>query len=174
MKNLKNKIKNYFLDNPLKRMRVRQIERELRVPLPSVIRYTKELVKENLLKVENISNVRLFSADRASVEYIFEKKIHNLRKIKDSNLMPYLKNELSNPLIILFGSFGKGEDLPESDIDLFIQTNKKEVNLQKYQKILGKNIQIFLFKDISLIKNKHLANNIINGTVLNGFLEVFR
>ena len=47
-KNIKERIKEYFLNNPTEKLRVRQIERKVKVPLPSAIRYTKELVKEGV------------------------------------------------------------------------------------------------------------------------------
>ncbi|MGM5485523.1 MAG: nucleotidyltransferase domain-containing protein [Nanobdellota archaeon] len=172
-KDLKQRLKKYFLDNPAERLRVRQIGRKLEMPLPSVIRYAKELDMEGILRKESISGITLYSADRTNDDFIFEKRIHNLRKVKESGLIRYLREEFSNPTVILFGSFEKGEDIPESDIDIYIEIGKESLDLQKFEKILGKSIQKFLFSDISLIKNKNLANNIINGTLLNGSLEVF-
>ena len=75
---------------------------------------------------------------------------------------------------ILFGSYAKGEDTERSDIDLYIETpSKKDITLEKFEKKLKRNIQIFRHKNLFEIKNKDLVNNIINGIVLNGFVEVF-
>ena len=82
-----------------------------------------------------------------------------------------IRRDLSNPAIILFGSYLRGEDLEDSDIDLFVQS-KEKVDLGRFEKKLGRKIQIFGYKDISAIKNKELANNIVNGYVLNGFIEI--
>lgn len=173
-KNLKEKIKNYFLINPSKRLRVREIERELKLPLPSVIKHCKDLEKEGILTIEKFGEVALYTADRTSKSYILEKKLHNLKEIYISGIIDFLKEEFSNPPIILFGSYSKGEDIEKSDIDLYIETvSKKEVSLEKYEKILKRNIQIFRIKNLNEIQNKNLSNNIINGITLNNNVEVF-
>ncbi|MFH0876062.1 MAG: nucleotidyltransferase domain-containing protein [archaeon] len=173
LKNHKNTIKEYFFTNPTKKLRVREIERELDIPLPSVIRYVKESVSENILKREQIGTVVFYTANRSEKEYLIEKKLSNIRQIYSSGLIEYLINELSNPVIILFGSYARGEDTENSDIDLFIQTkSKSSIDLKKYEKNLNRNIQLFTFNSIKEIQNKELANNIINGIIFNGFIEV--
>ena len=62
-KSIKQRIKEHFLNNPTAKLRVRQIERKVKVPHPSVIRYTKELVKEKILDTEEIANIKLFKAN---------------------------------------------------------------------------------------------------------------
>ncbi|MDI6738609.1 MAG: nucleotidyltransferase domain-containing protein [Nanoarchaeota archaeon] len=171
--NIKEKLKQYFFANPTARMRVRQIERELNLPLPSVIRYTKELEKEDLLKSADIAGIRLYSADRASRQFIIEKMLFNIYSLHESGLVSYIIEELHNPAIILFGSYAKGEDTEGSDIDIFIESAVKKLELGTFEKKLKRNIQVFLHKSIKDIKNKELANNMINGIRLNGFVEAF-
>lgn len=173
-KNIKEQIRNYFFVNPSTKMRVRQIERELNLPLPSVIRYIQELEKEGILKREKIAEAVLFSANRASKYFLLEKKLYNIKLLYESGLTEYLINELSNPIIIVFGSYSKGEDNENSDIDLYIQTpSKKEIKLERFEKLLKRKIQIFVHSNLKQIRNPHLMNNIINGIPLNNFLEVF-
>jgi len=172
---VKQKIKEYFFNNPTVRLRIRQIEREINIPLPSAIRYTKELIEEEILKKEEISNTKFFSADRSSRNFLIEKKLHNLKAIHDSGLIDYLIEEYSNPVIVLFGSYSRGEDIESSDIDIYIETpSKTKVKLEKFENILNKEIQTFIHKNIKDISNPHLANNILNGINLNGFVEVFK
>jgi len=174
-KHIKNTIKEYFFTNPTVKLRVRETERTLNLPLPSIINYTKELVKGKILKKITIGNVNFFSADRSSEEYILQKKLFNIKSIYESKLIKYLIEEYSNPIIILFGSYYKGEDIENSDIDLYIETStKQKFELKKYEKILKRKIQIFNFKNIREVKNNFLANNIINGLTLNNFIEVFK
>ena len=173
--NIKETIKNHFFLNPTDNLRVRQIERKLKLPLPSVIRYTKELEKENIIKRNITSEVTFYTADRSSKEFILGKKLFNLKNLHTSSLIDFLKNELSNPVIVVFGSYSKGEDIESSDIDLYIETlSKKSLNLDKYKKKLNRDIQLFIHKNIKEVKNKQLTNNIINGISLNGFLEVLK
>ena len=174
-KNIKEKIKEYFFVNPTKRLRVRQIEKTLNLPLPSVIRYCKELTNEGILRIIKTSGVVFYTADRTNENFLLEKKLYNIKKLFLSGLIKYLKEEFHNSPIILFGSYAKGEDIEASDIDLYVETkSKKDVNLEKFEEKLKRKIQVFKFASLKEIKNTHLANNIINGIVLNGFVEVFK
>lgn len=174
-KGIKSRIKEYFFLNPTIKLRVRQIERAVKVPLPLAIRYTKELEKEGLLKSSIIAGVKLYSADRTSPYFLLEKKLYNIRSLFSCGLVDFLVQELSNPTIAVFGSYSKGEDAEGSDIDIYIESSKKEIkSLEHFEKKLQRKIQLFQYKQISLVKNKELANNIINGVVLNGFVEVFK
>lgn len=166
-----NKIKEYFFRNPTERLRVRHIERKAKVPLPSAIKYAKELEKEGILKSTIIADIKLYSADRTSKNYLHEKKLSNLKSLFP--LVQYLIDKYSNPTIVMFGSYSRGEDVESSDIDIYLETpSKEEIKLEQFEKELGRSIQIFRFKNIQQVKNKDLANNIINGITLNGFLEV--
>jgi predicted nucleotidyltransferase len=175
IKSIKLLLAEYFFTNPTAKLRVRQIEREVEIPLPSAIRYTKELEKEGILKHEIIADIKLYSADRSSKNYLFEKKLFNLSKLYSSGLIDLLISKYSNPTMILFGSYSRGEDVENSDIDIYIQSsNKEKLNLNNFEKKLQRNIQLFILKDLKGITNKELANNIINGITLNGFIEVFK
>jgi len=172
-KNIKQKIKEHFFISPTSKLRVREIEKLLKLPLPSVIRYCKELQAEGILTIIKTGSVVFYTGNRANSNFILEKRLFNIKSVYDSGLIEFLKIELSNPAVILFGSYSKGEDIENSDIDLYIETHsKKEINLEKFEKILKRKIQLFRHKSISEIKNKELADNVINGIVLNGFIEV--
>ena len=122
--NIKMRLKEYFFKHPSERLRVRQIEREVNIPLPSAIKYAKELEEEGVLKREEIAEVITYSADIGSKSYLIHKRLYNIKALFDSGLMAFLIDELSNPDIILFGSFFKGIDLEESDIDIHYLVNK--------------------------------------------------
>ena len=174
-KDIKQSIMEHFFINPNDKLRVREIERTLKLPLPSVIRYCKELEKESILTIIKTGNVNFYTANRSSEKYLLEKKLYNIKEIYESGFIEYLRRELSNPPIVLFGSFAKGEDTEESDIDLYIETpSKKKVSLEKFEKLLERKIQVFRYKNLNEISNLHLANNIINGITLNNYIEVFK
>ncbi len=173
-KSIRNIIAEHFLNNPTARLRVRHIERELKVSLPSTIRAVNELVSEGILKTTEVAKARLYSADRASNSYLLEKRLHNIRQLQKSGLIEFLVSEYDNPPIILFGSYSRGQDVETSDIDLFIQSNKKQVPLAPFEKKLEHPIHLFITKNLQSVENKELTNNIVNGITLNGFIEVFR
>ncbi len=174
-KNIKERIKEYFFLYPTIQLRVRQIERDVSVPLPSAIRYVKELEYEGVLKHSVVYGVTLFSADRTSGQFLVEKRMHNIKALSDSGLLKYLVETLDNPTIVLFGSYCRGEDVEDSDIDIYVEAQAKKLSrLKKFEKSLGRNIQVLFYRTINDVENKELANNIINGVTLNGFLEAIR
>ena len=173
--NIKERVKRYFFQNTTEKLRVRQIERVVKVPLPSAIRYAKELVNEHILKSEKIAGITLYSANRTSPQFILGKKLYNLVALEDSGIIDRIKEEYHNSPIIRFGSFARGEDIEESDIDLFVESpSKKKINLTQHEKKLKRKIQLFVYKNLEDIPNKDLRNNIINGMTLNGFVEVYK
>ena len=173
--NIKRRMKEYFFTYPSAKMRVREIERVLKIPLPSVIRYCKELEKESILARGSIGSVNFYVANRTNETYLLEKKLYNIKTMYDSGLIERIKRELSNPAIVLFGSYARGEDTEESDIDVCIETpSKKSVQLETFERVLKRKIQVFVQKNLCELSNPHLANNIINGIILNGYVEVFK
>ncbi|MCK5282539.1 MAG: nucleotidyltransferase domain-containing protein [Nanoarchaeota archaeon] len=79
--------------------------------------------------------------------------------------------------IILFGSYRKGDDTEESDIDIAIEVADNEevrvvesgiIPLLGYRENVQVNLHIFSRNKVDL----NLFSNIANGIVLEGFLEV--
>lgn len=171
---IKEMIARHFFLHPTEKLRVRQIERDAGVPLPSAVRYAKDLEKEGILKKTVIGGSTFYSADRSSKRFIRKKMLFNLSSLFQSGIVDHLMKELSNPTIVCFGSYAKGEDIEGSDIDFYIESaSRRKIPLGEYEKRLGRRIQVFQFRGIKDVKNRELANNIVNGIVLNGFLEVF-
>ncbi len=170
----KQKILEYFLANPTVKLRAREIERAVKVSFPSVPRYVKESESEGILHKETIGRVVFFTASRGSLEYKKKKLCFNLKQLLSCGVLEAFRVEMSNPVVVLFGSYSRGEDIETSDIDLYVETkSKKEIYFKRFEKKLGKEIQMHKFASLKDVPNKELANNIINGIVLNGFLEVF-
>ncbi len=175
MTSIKQKINEYFFVHPTAKLRVRHIEREVKVALPSAIRYAKELEDEKILKSVVVAGVKVYTGDRASREFLVRKKLFNVYSLFSSGLVNFLIREYSNPTIVVFGSYSKGEDVEGSDIDFYIETAKNVSgrNVEQFEKKLMRKLQFFQYRKISDVENKELANNIVNGIALNGFVEVF-
>lgn len=173
-KTIKERIESYFFRNPTSRLRVRQIEKLLNLPLPSVIRYCKELEAQGILTRIIMGSVTFYAADRSNPKFLLEKRLFNIRELYTCGLVDFLKREMHNPAIIVFGSYAKGEDIETSDIDLYIEAvTKHEITISGYEKVLDRSIQLFIHKNIKHIRNGHLANNILNGVIISGYIEVF-
>ena len=134
--------------------------------------------KAGLVIIEKLSNIWRIKANHASLLYTRSKIVHNLNSVYSSGLVDFLMDYFKNPkAIVLFGSFRKGEDLSRSDIDIAIESDEaKEYQtlglreLSGFENILGRKIQIHLFNRKSV--DAGVFNNIANGILLWGFLEV--
>jgi len=174
------KVLKYFIENPEKEFYVREIAKKENKSPTTISKVLKNYQKKKVLVSEEKLNHLMFRANSESIEYKLIKINHNLNKLYVSGLISYLESEFNYPsAIVLFGSFSKGEDGKESDVDIFLASNsKKEVDLTKYEMKIGRKVQLFVYSysDIDRMKekNKELLNNVLNGIVLSGFLEVFR
>ena len=166
-----------FFIYPRKEQYLLEISREINLAHTSVKKNLDILIKNGIItKTKITKQSRIFpvyKADIESKEFRKYKKLHNHMAITDSGLIEHLEETLMPKCIILFGSYEKGEDDEESDIDIFIETEESEVKLDKFEKILSRKIQLHFnpnFKNYPI----ELKNNIANGTVLNGYLEAFK
>ena len=176
-KNNKYKILRIFFEDPSPNgigFQLREISRKVTIAPTSVKKYLNELEKEDLIikKKHRIHGYPVYYANKDNENFKFLKKIDNIMKIKESRLLDYLSEYCMPDVIILFGSASLGEDLKESDIDLFLMSKEEKLNLEKFEKILNRKINIFFSEDFRKL-SKELKNNIINGVILKGYLRVF-
>ncbi len=158
-----NDLEPFFRDN-YQRINVREYARIRKMSPPSASALLSNLEKEGLLNVEKEKNYIYYHANREDREFIELSRIYWHKIFQKTGLIKYFEKELIEPIIILFGSFSKAEIKKNSDIDLAVFTfSTKKLETAKYEKVLGRKIQIFTFKDKNDIKNKELLNNILNG-----------
>lgn len=137
-----------------------------------------ELYKNGIIRIEKLTKIWRIRANQGDWNFIKNKIAHNLGFIYGSGLVEYLSDYYKNPkAIILFGSFRRGEDISTSDIDIAIEVDDiieyltgRMIGLKEFEEAIGRKIQIHQFnrKNIDL----NLFNNIANGIVLMGFLQV--
>ena len=171
------RILRIFFDDPSPKgigFQLREISRKVSIAPPSVKNYLTELKKEGLIaKVKyRIHGYPVYYANRDNDSFKFLKKLDTIMKIKESGLLEYLSETCMPDAIILFGSSASGEDLKDSDIDLFVASKDEKISLDKFEKYLNRKISI-LFSDSFGKLSKELKNNIINGIILKGYLKVF-
>lgn len=81
--------------------------------------------------------------------------------------------------VILFGSYSRGDDVwinetegHKSDIDIaIIGTKGKEIKLTRFDKLLERTIIINFYPSFKEI-HKHLRDNILNGILLSGSVDL--
>jgi predicted nucleotidyltransferase/DNA-binding transcriptional ArsR family regulator len=161
-----------FFDFPRKNFQMREISRNTRISQPSVINHLKVLILENLIIKEKKGIYPTYKANRENELFKTYKKMDFILRIHKIGLVNYINDSCLPNAIILFGSTSKGEDIEESDIDLFIQSPEKKLKLEKYEKSLNRKISLFFEENFSKLNNE-LKNNILNGMVIKGYLKIF-
>jgi len=152
----------------------RGIARILEVSPPAVMKAIPELGKEGLIKIEQDKESKRWSIElnRNNPKVMQLKRADNLKQIYEYGLFEYLEGEFPGGTIILFGSYSRGDDTINSDIDIAIIGRKeKKVALNKFIKILERVININFYDSFKGI-HKNLRENLCNGIVLVGGIEL--
>lgn len=168
-----------FFEEPEKEFHLREIARIFKKNPVTIKKYLHGFVKSGILSLKKERGFFLYSSNSESENYKELKKHYNREKLINSEIIDLIKKEFNLPTIIIFGSFERGEDNKNSDIDVcIISEEKKEINkdLKKYEKILNRNIQLHIFtkKQFKELKTKNpgLFSSVINGSKLYGLIEI--
>lgn len=158
-----------FFNDCYSEIGVREYSRLMKISPPTASKILKNFFKENFLIMTNYRNNLLFRVNYESQLLRDLSRIYWKNKL--SRFINFCSENFSNPAIILFGSLSKLESKKDSDIDIaIISKTKKDLNLEKFEKELNREIQIFFFSSFDKI-NKELKSNIINGFILYGEIE---
>lgn len=166
-----------FFLSPTKEHYLMDISRSIGIAHTSVKKNIKGMVKLGLI-MESVEKKggRKFPIYKANIDNKTFKKykiIFNISSILESNLIDFIEEKLAPKSIVLFGSYPRGEDVEDSDIDLFIECKNEKLNLNGFEKKLCRKIEMH-FNENFTSYSKELKNNIINGIVISGFLEGYK
>jgi DNA polymerase sigma len=165
-----------FFEDPQRRFGIRELSRILKINHTTIRKYLLVLKKEGYLEITSEGPYSFYNIV-LSRKTLNLKIFYNLEKIRKSGIIDDIDKNYDYPTIVLFGSYSIGMDYADSDIDICIITNiTKEMQFHKYEKILGRKISIHKFSENAWSKlkknNPNLVNNIANGIVLSGQMEL--
>lgn len=170
-------VMSVFFDEPTKDHYLIEISKKVKIAHTSVKKNLEDLIKNEIIieKIEKRGqrNFPIFNANINNETFKQLKKIYNWIKLIDSGLIDFLKNKLMPRNIVIFGSYDKGIDTENSDIDLFVECKNEKIDLKKYELVLKRKIHLH-FKENFNNYSTELKNNIINGKILYGYLEAFK
>jgi len=164
------KILQVFFDKPNKKFQLRELERLTKIALPSVKNHVNALLKEGLLTVIKDGIYKSYKSS-LSKEYRILKRNDLLTRLEESGLTKELEDTFTPNCIVLYGSAVQGTDDERGDVDIFIQSKKKDFELTKYERILKRKISFLFEPNIDKIDN-NFKNTLANGIVISGFLKV--
>ena len=166
------KIFNY----PNRKFHVRMLAEETGFSTTAVTSSIEELQHFRIITIEETDLTKDIKADMSSDAYTFYKTIFNLYRLKRYGFVDDLKARYAPEVIVLFGSFAKGEDIEESDIDICILSTKQnefsQKDLEHYQKEFCRRINIHFLRSLKQ-SSAEFKNALANGVVLYGYLKVF-
>lgn len=159
-----------LFQRPEKQFSKRELGREAGYSVRSAIIATRELEEEGLVEVQRAGNTDLVRAKR-NREFLEAKRAHNLKSLLESGLVVELE-KLAPEAVVLFGSYARGEDTSESDIDVAVVGGvEAEPDLQRFEKELHRRVSLHRIPDPTR-EEPEFRNTLANGVVLSGYLKV--
>ena len=172
-----NRTLEVFFTSPTKSHYLMDMSRKTGLAHTSIKKNLNRLVKLDIVaeSVERHGKRKFpfYKANLNSQLFKKYKKIYNITSIFDSKIAEFIEEKLAPRSIVLFGSYSGGEDVEDSDVDIFVECGKASIDLSVFEKKLERKIELHFNENFSSYNNE-LKNNIINGVVLRGFLEGFR
>lgn len=169
---LQNSIMRFLCINAERKMNQRKIAKSLDVSATAIAKALPLLQKEGLINIEKGDSMNSIGLNLDNDKVLRFKRMENLKIIYESYLVDFLEDKFPGSTIILFGSYSKGEDIYDSDIDIaIIEHSKRKVDLKKYEAILEREIRINFYSSLSNL-DKGLKENLCNGFVLSGGIEL--
>jgi len=172
------KVLHWFFSYPLKSIGLNDLAVAVSISKTTAKKIVEKFILIDFLKREILGKVWRISCN---VDHPYNQTIkipYNLSMIYQSGILEHVFEQVSNPrAVVLFGSYRKGDDTDESDIDIAVEifgdedveiTQTGVVSELGYRKNVPVNLHIFTRNKIDL----NLFSNIANGIVLSGFLEV--
>lgn len=169
------KVAEQIFSSPNKTFHIRLLEKLTKTSTTAISKAISELKKYGIINLEKTPLTTNIKANQESESYYFYKKIFNLYKLERCGLIWNLKEAYTPEAIVLFGSYAKGEDIENSDIDILIISTKKTYDpgkfLQEMEKELARKINLHILESIQK-SPAEFKNTIANGVVLYGYLKL--
>jgi len=169
-KSNRDKILEQFFLFPTKRWHIREIARATNIAHTSINRYISELLREELI-IKDKELYTAYKANRKSDNFKLLKKLYWNKTLVESGFVEHIYEKTHAEFIILFGSCSKGEDIESSDIDIYLESSQKEINLNKYELAFSRKINLY-FRKFNKVQDE-LKNNLLNGIILHGFVKAY-
>jgi len=171
------RLASLIFNRPNTSFHLRKICRETGLSTTSASEAIKRLEKLSVIKVDKTEFIIRVMADLDSKSYIGYKQSMNIYRLRKDKMIESLADEYGNPeSITLFGSFARGEDIEESDIDILIVGSTKPKSSfveESMEKEFRRKINIHHMDSLDRC-SKDFLNAIANGITLHGYLQVVR
>ena len=166
-----NQILELLFTFPRKQFSYRDIERNTDLSIGTISKYVPLLEKQDLLKRDVRPTAKYVSANFSNPTFRQLKRANNLKKLYESNIINELEIKLRPTSIVLFGSYSRGEDTEESDIDIAILGGRKfQLNRKPFEKKLQRHINLTQIQRVTKMQDE-FKQTLINAIVVSGLLS---
>lgn len=172
------KVLEWFFAYPTDEFTLNDLYKEVNIAKTTARETVLRLVNEKFLSVKKLGKLWRISSNQQHPYFITKKIPYNLTLVYESGAVDYVLQQVpSARVIILFGSYRKGDDVNGSDLDIAVEVlgdkemEVKEVGMIRrfgYRENVKVNLHIFSRSKADL----NVFTNIANGIVLHGLLEV--
>ena len=166
------KTAEFFFINPSRDHYLMDISRNTGLSHTSTKKNLKGLIKLGMINEHSEKKgERSFPFYKANVDnklFRKHKLVYNLSAVIESGLADFIEDQLAPKSVVLFGSYSRGEDVEDSDIDLFVECKTSDIGLKAFEKKLKRKIGLHFAENFNSYP-KELKNNVINSTVFARF-----
>ena len=171
------KVLSEFFDYPRDEFYAAELAKKTGISTPSMVRYLGGLYKHGFLERKELGRTRLYRLNMNP--FLRQLKIsYNVERVFCSGLLQYiLENTSGLNAVVLYGSWAKGANTNDSDIDLLVVCDKNSIDLEKLEKIVKRRVDMKVMKMSKWLKQKDKNRGfylevLINGIALYGNLPV--
>lgn len=170
------KILSLFLDDPYRERHLREVAKSADVGAGTAKRFLQFYEENDLITKTRKANLLLFRGNPENHAFRHLKIGHFMLRAKP--LIDTLKEAYPDSTITLYGSCARGEDAPDSDIDLLLvgkETQKPD--LRRYEQLLNRSITLIAYTPLEWEEKAEkdrafYERIIIDGIAINGNLPV--
>ena len=171
------KVMYWFFDYPDVPITLSELASRLKISKVTAYRAVISLIKEGFLIKEQIGRAWRITCNLSHPYNTTRKVPYHLQLIYESGIIDAINEAYPDNLaIILFGSYRRGDDVHNSDLDIAVEVPKlgsvKHIEFTKMDLGFRKNVPVHLLIFSRESIDANLFANIANGIVLEGFLEV--
>lgn len=161
-------------NSPLKEWHFREIVRQAGVTKAVASKWLRRYEKQGLVRrVKEKGKFPYRTAGQENPVYHAWKRLFALEQLYRSGLIRQLLSLKRASIVIIFGSIARGDWYKGSDIDIFILGSGKDLNRQRYERKLGRSIELHVFEDKQELQEVKtgLIKNVMDGYLVKGRMQ---
>lgn len=172
MKSKEDKVLELFFNKP-KHWHFDELHKKSGLSRDRLSYWLKKFIKQGLIKrVKPKGKMPYYRGIYSSPEFLQKKKLFGIKQLTDCGLLTHLSSLASAKVVIIFGSFSRGDWYDHSDVDVFIYGDANKFDYHKYGFKLNRQIQIHNAKDSKDLKRiDKIIPYILEGEFIKGSIQ---